>query len=72
MKDRPATPTSGSRPESGVSTAAYAIRVQPKPPNGIRAYANSINAQHAAAASGQARSRPTRLNPTPSSPKNSA
>ena len=26
----------GKNPARGVSTAAYAIRVQPKPPNGIR------------------------------------
>ena len=62
----------GRKPASGVSTAAYAIRVQPKPPNGIREYANSIITQQHAAASGQIRSRPTRLRASPSSPKNSA
>ena len=64
-KDSPATPTTGRRPASGVSTAAYASRLQPKPPNGTREYANSTSTQAAAAASGHQRSRPTRLSRTP-------
>ena len=51
--ETPATPMSGKKPASGVSTAAYASRVQPKPPNGIREYANSTSTQQQAAASGQ-------------------
>jgi hypothetical protein len=62
----------GKNPASGVSTAAYAIRVQPKPPNGIREYAYSISTQQQAAASGHQRSRLTTVRASPRRPKYSA
>ena len=69
--ETPATPMIGKNPASGVSTAAYAIRVQPKPPNGTREYAYSMSTQQQAVARGHQRSRSTRLTISPSSPKNS-
>ena len=68
----PATPTSGNQPFSGVSTAAYASRVQPKPPKGTDEYASSTATQQAAAGSGHQRSRVTSESASPSTPKNRA
>src|SRR4029450_10005797 len=72
MKETPATPIIGKNPASGVSTAAYAIRVQPKPPKGIREYAYSIRTQQQAAASGHQESRLTTDTVNPRRPKNRA
>src|SRR6187455_1072614 len=71
MKETPATPMIGKNPASGVSTAAYAMRVQPKPPNGTREYAYSMSTQQQAVASGHQRNGSTRLTISPSSAKNS-
>src|SRR4029453_7926652 len=62
----------GKNPARGVSTAAYAIRVHPKPPKGIRAYTYSMSTQQQAAASGQQDSLLTRDTVNPRRPKNRA
>ena len=62
----------GKKPASGVSTAAYAIRVQPKPPNGIREYVYSMSTQQQAAASGHQRSLLISVRVSPRRPKYSA
>ena len=64
-----ATPMIGKNPASGVSTAAYAIRVQPNPPNGIREYAYSMSTQQQAVARGHQRSRSDPVDHQPEQPE---
>src|SRR4029453_5908216 len=61
----------GKNPANGVSTTAYAMRVQPKPPNGIREYAYSISTQQQAVAIAHQSNPPDRVVAEPSRPKNS-